>query len=163
MNQGCALLILRSKSQRSRSWRMINCKWFPDYNWLCNQPMIMKLHTHAPHESRMCWFGFYLFIYFYFFIIFFLLFFISYIIFLLLFFYYFLFHIYNFFIYLIFIYLFIIIFLISFFIYLFFYLFIFFLFFFIFFFLLKLVKDVPCSFKGFCNWAFWIFDAPFTC
>ena len=63
MNQGCALLILRSKGQRSRSRRMINCKWFPDYNWLCNQLMIMKLHTHAPHESRMCSFDFfYLFI-----------------------------------------------------------------------------------------------------
>ena len=54
MSQGCTLLILNSKSQRSRSWRVINCEWFMDYNWLCNQPMIMKLHTHAPHESRMC-------------------------------------------------------------------------------------------------------------
>ena len=25
-------------------------KWFPDDNWLCNQPMIMKLHTLTPHE-----------------------------------------------------------------------------------------------------------------
>ena len=54
MSQGCALLILRSKGQRSRSWRMVIWKWFPDDNWLCNQPMIMKLHTLAPHESRMC-------------------------------------------------------------------------------------------------------------
>ena len=54
MSQGCALLILTSKRQRSRSWGIVNCKWFPDHNWLCNPPMIMKLHTHAPHESRMC-------------------------------------------------------------------------------------------------------------
>ena len=54
MSQGCALLILGSKGQRSRSWRMVIWKWFPDDNWLCNQPMIMKLHTLAPHESRMC-------------------------------------------------------------------------------------------------------------
>ena len=54
MSQGCALLILRSKGQRSRSWRMVIWKWFPDDNWLCNQPMIMKLHTLTPRESRMC-------------------------------------------------------------------------------------------------------------
>ena len=54
MSQGCALLILRSKGQRSRSWRMVIWKWFPDDNWLCNQPMIMKLRTLTPHESRMC-------------------------------------------------------------------------------------------------------------
>ena len=108
MSQGCALLILGSKGQRSRSWRMVIWKWsteimvadlnllgsvgdlycfsntfsmllyvapiccpscfsrgpggpwiltpilLPDDNWLCNQPMIMKLHTLAPHESRMC-------------------------------------------------------------------------------------------------------------
>ena len=54
MSQGCALLILGSKGQRSRSWRMVIWKWFPDDNWLCNQPMIMKLHTLTPHESRMC-------------------------------------------------------------------------------------------------------------
>ena len=55
MSQGCALLILRSKGQRSRSWRMvIFWKWFPDDNWLCNQPMIMKLHNLTHHESRMC-------------------------------------------------------------------------------------------------------------
>ena len=50
MSQGCALLILRSKGQRSRSWRMVIWKWFPDDNWLCNQPMIMKLHTLTSHE-----------------------------------------------------------------------------------------------------------------
>ena len=54
MSQGCALLILRSKGQRSRSWRMVIWKWFPDDNWLCNKPMIMKLHTLTHHESRMC-------------------------------------------------------------------------------------------------------------
>ena len=53
MSQGCALLILGSKGQRSRSWRMVIWKWFPDDNWLCNQPMIMKLHTLTHHESRM--------------------------------------------------------------------------------------------------------------
>ena len=53
MSQGCALLILRSKGQRSRSWCMVIWKWFPDDNWLCNQPMIMKLHTLTHHESRM--------------------------------------------------------------------------------------------------------------
>ena len=56
MSQGCALYILRSKGQRSRSWRMvIFWKWFPDDNdnWLYNQPMIMKLHTLTHHESRM--------------------------------------------------------------------------------------------------------------
>ena len=53
MSQGCALLILRSKGQRSRSWGMVIWKWFPDDNWLCNQPMIMKLHTLFHHESRM--------------------------------------------------------------------------------------------------------------
>ena len=54
ISQGYALLILRSKGQRPRSRDMVNYKWFPDYNWLCNQPTVMKLHTHAPHESRMC-------------------------------------------------------------------------------------------------------------
>ena len=54
MSQGCALLILGSKGQRSRSWRMVIWKWFPDDNRLCNQPMIMKLHTLTHHESRMC-------------------------------------------------------------------------------------------------------------
>ena len=53
MSQGCALLILGSKGQRSRSWCMVIWKWFPDDNWLCNQPMIMKLHTLTHHESRM--------------------------------------------------------------------------------------------------------------
>ena len=54
MSQGCALLILGSKGQRSRSWIINVWKGFPDHNWLCNPPMIMKLHTLAPHESRMC-------------------------------------------------------------------------------------------------------------
>ena len=49
MSQGCALLILGSKGQRSRSWRMVIWKWFPNDNWLCNQPMIMKLHTLTHH------------------------------------------------------------------------------------------------------------------
>ena len=39
--------------QRSRSWGLVNCERFPDYNWLCNQPMIMKLHTLTPRKSRM--------------------------------------------------------------------------------------------------------------
>ena len=41
------------KMSKLRSWGMVICKWLPEYNWLCNQPMIMKLHTLAPHESRM--------------------------------------------------------------------------------------------------------------
>ena len=53
MSQWCALFILRSKCQRSRSWSMVNCKWFPDYNWLCNQAMIMKLRTLTPNKLRM--------------------------------------------------------------------------------------------------------------
>ena len=53
MSQGCTMLILRSKGQRLRSWGMVNYKCLLDYNWLCNQPMIMKLHTLTPHESRM--------------------------------------------------------------------------------------------------------------
>ena len=48
MSQGCALLILGSKGQRSRSWRMVIWKWFPD------DMVIMKLHTLTHHESRMC-------------------------------------------------------------------------------------------------------------
>ena len=36
MSQGCALLILGSKGQRSRSWIIDVWKWFPDHNWLCN-------------------------------------------------------------------------------------------------------------------------------
>ena len=55
MSQGCALLILSSKGQRSRSWNI--CDWnglrnITDYI-ICNLPMIMKLHTLAPYESRM--------------------------------------------------------------------------------------------------------------
>ena len=48
MSQGCAVLILRS-----RSWSVVYCKWCLDYNWLCNQAMIMKLCTLTPNESRM--------------------------------------------------------------------------------------------------------------
>ena len=40
--------------KRLRSLVMVNYKWLLDYNWLCNQPMIMKLYTHTPYESRMC-------------------------------------------------------------------------------------------------------------
>ena len=29
-------------------------EWFSEHNCLCNPPMIMKLHSLAPHESRMC-------------------------------------------------------------------------------------------------------------
>ena len=49
MSQGCVLLILRS-----RSWETDDWKQFPDYDWLYNLPMIMKLHTPAPFESRSC-------------------------------------------------------------------------------------------------------------
>ena len=54
MTQGYALLILGSKDQRSRSRGIDDWKRFPDQNWPCNPPMIMKLHALAPHESRMC-------------------------------------------------------------------------------------------------------------
>ena len=33
---------------------VIFCKWFPDYNRVCKQPMIMKLRTLTPDESRIC-------------------------------------------------------------------------------------------------------------
>ena len=56
----CVLLILGSKSQMSRScdWWL---KWFPNHTctWLYrNSPLVMKLPTLAPHESRMCPFDF---------------------------------------------------------------------------------------------------------
>ena len=51
-------MVLRSKGRRSRSWGIDDWKWFPDHNWLCNPPIIMKLHTRAPYESSMCPFDF---------------------------------------------------------------------------------------------------------
>ena len=54
MSQGCTLFIFGWKGQRSRSLKTGDWKRFPDQNWLCNPPMIMKLHTLAPYESRMC-------------------------------------------------------------------------------------------------------------
>ena len=53
MHQGCTLLILGSKGQRSRSWGIGNWKWFPDHNSPFNPPMIMKLHTLALHNLKM--------------------------------------------------------------------------------------------------------------
>ena len=49
MSQGCAILILRS-----RSWGKDDWKWFLDHNWSCNPPIFMKLNTLAPYGSRMC-------------------------------------------------------------------------------------------------------------
>ena len=40
--------------KRSRSWGIGDWKRFPDHNWLWNPPMIMKLHTPATYESKMC-------------------------------------------------------------------------------------------------------------
>ena len=40
--------------KRSRSWGIGDWKRFPDHYWLWNPPMIMKLHTPAPYESKMC-------------------------------------------------------------------------------------------------------------
>ena len=49
MSQGCTLLILRSKGQRSRSWGLVNCKWFPDYNWLCKSTYVHETsYTYSP-------------------------------------------------------------------------------------------------------------------
>ena len=49
MSQGCALLILRSKGQRSRSWRMVIWKWFPDDNWLCKSTYDHETsYTYSP-------------------------------------------------------------------------------------------------------------------
>ena len=52
----CALSILESKSQRSRSlgyWRLniISASYLKH---VCNPPMILKLHTLVPHASRVC-------------------------------------------------------------------------------------------------------------
>ena len=49
----CALLILGSIDQMSRLLGISDWKLFLDHNWLCNPPMIMKLHTPSPYESRM--------------------------------------------------------------------------------------------------------------
>ena len=51
MSQGCVLLILGSKGQgHGLSMFENGFRTITD----CNPPMIMKLHTLAPHESRMC-------------------------------------------------------------------------------------------------------------
>ena len=39
------------KDERYRT--LVIEQWFPDHNWLCNPPMIMKFHALAPYESRM--------------------------------------------------------------------------------------------------------------
>ena len=53
MSRGCALFILGSKGQRSRS-QCIDCrKRFMSHNFFLFTPIIMKLHTQTPHESRM--------------------------------------------------------------------------------------------------------------
>ena len=45
MSQRCTLLTLRSKV---KAWGSDDWKWFPDHNWYCNPPMIIKLHMLAP-------------------------------------------------------------------------------------------------------------------
>ena len=54
MRQGCALYILRSKGQRSRSQCINYWKWFPAHNCFPFTPIIMKLHMQTPYEARMC-------------------------------------------------------------------------------------------------------------
>ena len=54
MSQGCALLISGTKGQRSRSLGTGDWKWFPDYNWLWNPYMIMKLHTLTLPMGQGC-------------------------------------------------------------------------------------------------------------
>ena len=54
MRQGCALWILRSKGQRSRSQCINYWKWFPAHNRFPFTPIIMKLHMQTRHEARMC-------------------------------------------------------------------------------------------------------------
>ena len=54
MSRGCALFILGSKGQRSRSQCIDYRKWFMLHNFFPFTPIIMKLHTQTPHESRMC-------------------------------------------------------------------------------------------------------------
>ena len=46
------------QGQRSRSWGIDDWKLFLNHNWLCNPPMILKVNTLAPHESRRCPFDF---------------------------------------------------------------------------------------------------------
>ena len=54
MSQGCALLILGSKGQRSRSQCIDHWKWFMLHNCFPFTPIIMKLHIKTFHELRMC-------------------------------------------------------------------------------------------------------------
>ena len=54
MSRGCALFILGSKGQRSRSQCIDYRKRFMSHNFFPFTPIIMKLHTQTPHESRMC-------------------------------------------------------------------------------------------------------------
>ena len=54
MRQECALSILRTKGQRSRSQCINYWKWFPAHNCFPFTPIIMKLHMQTHHEARMC-------------------------------------------------------------------------------------------------------------
>ena len=54
MSRGYALLILGSKGQRSRSQCIDYRKRFMSHTFFPFTPIIMKLHTQTPHESRMC-------------------------------------------------------------------------------------------------------------
>ena len=53
MRWGCALFILGSKGQRSRSQGMDYWKWKLVHNWFPFTPIIMKLRTQTPHEVKM--------------------------------------------------------------------------------------------------------------
>ena len=48
------IFILGSKGQRSRSQCIDYRKRFMSHNFFPFTPIIMKLHTQTPHESRMC-------------------------------------------------------------------------------------------------------------
>ena len=54
MSRGCALFIFGSKGQRSRSQCIDYRKRFMSHNFFPFTPIIMKLHTQTPHESRIC-------------------------------------------------------------------------------------------------------------
>ena len=54
MSRGCALFILGSKGQRSRSQCIDYRKRFMSHDFFPFTPIIMKLHTQTPHESRIC-------------------------------------------------------------------------------------------------------------
>ena len=56
MSRGCALFISGLRCQRSRLQCIDTCnwKWFMSYNCFPSTPVIIKLHTKTPLESRIC-------------------------------------------------------------------------------------------------------------